>query len=394
MIVFMTVPSPAIDFAAPERYPRRTSPVNNDPRWTVQPMAGPVVWTPSRDYSERTQRLAVHAAARHRRLEELRPPRDGRARMVLGRRRRRHAGRFLSPLRRRVLDTTRGLPWTRWFVGGTINLAHQCLDRHARSRAPRPDGRALAGGGRQRSASELRGAFAETNRLANSLKRLGIGRGDRVGLFLPMLPEAVVACWPARRSARSRSRSSRASAPAAVADGSKTARPSVLITADATLRRGELIPMKSIADEAVAASAERPPACWWSAGSVATSPWTPGRDVWWHEAGCGHRVVRMRGRADGRGRPVHDRLHLGDDGQAQGGDPRPWRVPGRRSRRRSSTRSTCGKTIVLCWVTDMGWIMGPWEVVGGLALGGTVVLVRGRARLSRPRPALAAGRGA
>ena len=48
-----------------------------------------------------------------------------------------------------------------------------------------------------------------------------------------------------------------------------------------------------------------------------------------------------------------------------------------RSRRRSPTRSTCTRTTVLCWVTDLGWIMGPWELVGGLAAGGTVVLLEG-----------------
>ena len=98
---------------------------------------------------------------------------------------------FLRPFTS-VLDASRGIAWTTWFGGGRINLAHHCLDRHARS--TRRDQIAVIAEGedgvvRRLSYAEL---HAETCRLANALAGLGIGQGDAVGLFLPMVPEAVI----------------------------------------------------------------------------------------------------------------------------------------------------------------------------------------------------------
>ena len=92
-----------------------------------------------------------------------------------------------------LLDTSDGIPWSRWFAGGQVNLAHNCLDRHARS--PRRDHTAIIwegeqGEGRRLTYAEL---HAETCRLSNALKRLDVGQGDAVGLFLPLIPEAVIA---------------------------------------------------------------------------------------------------------------------------------------------------------------------------------------------------------
>src|SRR5262249_38476330 len=92
-----------------------------------------------------------------------------------------------------ILDSSRGAAWSRWFVGGAINLAHHCLDRHARS--ARRDRTALIweaenGQVRRLSYGEL---HAETCRFASALARLGVVQGDAVGLFLPMIPEAVIA---------------------------------------------------------------------------------------------------------------------------------------------------------------------------------------------------------
>ncbi len=98
---------------------------------------------------------------------------------------------FFRPFER-VLDSSRGIAWTTWFGGGTINLAHQCVDRHAQS-GRRDETAVIAEGedgvSRRLSYAEL---YAETCRLANALEELGIGQGDAIGLFLPMIPEAVI----------------------------------------------------------------------------------------------------------------------------------------------------------------------------------------------------------
>ncbi|MGH3075995.1 MAG: acetyl-coenzyme A synthetase N-terminal domain-containing protein, partial [Gaiellales bacterium] len=98
--------------------------------------------------------------------------------------------KFFEPYDR-VLDTSRGIAWATWFTGGTVNLTHNCVDHHP---ADQPavvweseDGQVV-----RATYGEL---AAETNRLANALLELGVGRGDAVGLFLPMSIQAVAAFY-------------------------------------------------------------------------------------------------------------------------------------------------------------------------------------------------------
>src|SRR2546422_3694853 len=93
---------------------------------------------------------------------------------------------FYEPYRQ-VLDESRGKPWATWFGGGTINLAHNCLDRWARAA---PDRTAVLWEGEEGVVRAV--TYAElqrmTNRLAHGLRALGVGKGDTVGIFLPMAP--------------------------------------------------------------------------------------------------------------------------------------------------------------------------------------------------------------
>ncbi|HED04315.1 MAG TPA: hypothetical protein ENI60_06070, partial [Candidatus Fraserbacteria bacterium] len=99
---------------------------------------------------------------------------------------------FFEPYEK-VLDESEGIAWAKWFVGGRINIAHNCLDRHDRSE--RRDRPALIWEGEDGAVRRL--SYHEltegTNRLANALKSLGVAQGDRVGVFLPMIPETAMA---------------------------------------------------------------------------------------------------------------------------------------------------------------------------------------------------------
>ena len=100
---------------------------------------------------------------------------------------------FFRPYER-VLDDSGGIAWAKWFVGGTINLAWNCLDRHVLTFSGRDRTALVWEGESGDSRTWTYGRLAdETNRAANAFRRLGIGPGDRVGLFLPMRPEAVAA---------------------------------------------------------------------------------------------------------------------------------------------------------------------------------------------------------
>src|SRR5918999_3205343 len=159
---------------------------------------------------------------------------------------------FATPYER-VLDDSRGPMWPRWFVGGKINLTYNCIDRHLPERSGRP---ALLWEGedgttRSLNYSVLNDAAA---RVANGLTALGVGRGEAVAVYMPMIPEAAVAAYAiARIGAVYLPIFSGFGAPA-IATRLNDSGAKVLLTADGFLRRGDRVPMKETADEAVAKS--------------------------------------------------------------------------------------------------------------------------------------------
>ena len=146
------------------------------------------------------------------------------------------------------------LPYAKWFVGGRINAAHNCLDRHVA--AGRGDKVAIQfegepGDTRTITYAEL---LDEVQRLANALKGLGVEVGDRVNIYLPMIPEAAVAMLACARIGAAHSVVFGGFSAQALADRINDAEAKVLITADGGWRRGAVFPLKPAADEAVAAT--------------------------------------------------------------------------------------------------------------------------------------------
>src|ERR687897_2069617 len=152
-----------------------------------------------------------------------------------------------------ILDTSRGIEWSTWFGGGSVNLAHNCVDRCAERT---PDATAIAWEGeegtpRHVSYRELREA---SDRLANGLAALGVRVLDAVGIFLPPIPEAVVAVTACSKLGAVWLPLFSGFGADAVAKRLEDARAKVLITADGFPRRGKVVPMKETADEAVASA--------------------------------------------------------------------------------------------------------------------------------------------
>ena len=149
-----------------------------------------------------------------------------------------------------LLDASRGIAWPRWFCGATVNLAHQCLDRHALS--TRCDHTALIAETEDGTASHVTYGelHAQTCRLADALEKLSIRQGDAIGLFLPMIPEAVIgflACAKLGAIAVPIFSGFGAQAVAArLADCSAH----VLLTVEASSRRGHPVDMQGVALEA------------------------------------------------------------------------------------------------------------------------------------------------
>jgi acetyl-CoA synthetase len=142
-------------------------------------------------------------------------------------------------------------PFSKWFVGGTLNVAYNCLDRHVE--AGRGDKVAIhwegePGDTRTVTYAEL---LAEVQRFANVLLGLGVRRGDRVNIYLPMIPEAAVAMLACARIGAAHSVVFGGFSAQSLADRINDAEAKVLVTADGGHRRGEVFPLKPAADEAI-----------------------------------------------------------------------------------------------------------------------------------------------
>ena len=144
------------------------------------------------------------------------------------------------------------LPYAKWFVGGKLNVSFNCLDRHVL--AGRGDKVAFhwegePGDTRTITYSDLLG---EVQRFANSLKALGVEKGDRVNIYLPMIPEAAVAMLACARIGAAHSVVFGGFSAQSLTDRINDAEAKVLITADGGYRRGDVFPLKPAADEAIA----------------------------------------------------------------------------------------------------------------------------------------------
>ena len=143
------------------------------------------------------------------------------------------------------------LPFSKWFVGGRLNVSHNCLDRHVL--AGRGDKVAIHWEGEPGDTRTLTYAdlLDEVQRFSNVLKGLGVERGDRVNIYLPMVPEAAVAMLACARIGAAHSVVFGGFSAQSLTDRINDAEAKVLITADGGYRRGEVFPLKPAADEAL-----------------------------------------------------------------------------------------------------------------------------------------------
>ncbi len=141
-------------------------------------------------------------------------------------------------------------PFSKWFVGGTLNAAHNCLDRHLEARGSKT---ALIWEGEPGDVRRYtyRELHEEVCRFANALKGLGIGRGDRVAIYLPMVPEAAVAMLACARIGAPHSVVFGGFSPQSLRDRIEDAHATCVITADGGYRRGGIIPLKASTDTAI-----------------------------------------------------------------------------------------------------------------------------------------------
>jgi acetyl-CoA synthetase len=174
------------------------------------------------------------------------------------------------------------LPFAKWFVGGKLNVSYNCLDRHVL--AGKGDKVALHFEGEPGDSRTVtyRELLAETQKFANVLKGLGVEKGDRVNIYLPMIPEVVVAMLACARIGAAHSVVFGGFSAQSLSDRINDAQAKVLVTADGGHRRGEVFPLKAAADEALAATHSITDVVVVRRGNNEIAM-IDGRDHWYHE---------------------------------------------------------------------------------------------------------------
>jgi acetyl-CoA synthetase len=173
-------------------------------------------------------------------------------------------------------------PTVKWFVGGSLNVAYNCLDRHVQGGGGGKVAYFWEGEPGEERRITYQELYEEVCRFANGLKSLGVKKGDRVAIYLGMVPELPVAMLACARVGAPHSVVFGGFAASALRDRINDAEAKVLITADGGYRRGQLVPLKKNADDAVAEcpSIEHVVTVRRTGGEHA---FTPGRDVWYHD---------------------------------------------------------------------------------------------------------------
>jgi acetyl-CoA synthetase len=257
-----------------------------------------------------------------------------------------------------VMDLSRGPEWTTWFVGGKVNIAWNCVHRWAESQ---PDAVGAVGLGEDGSRREH--TFAELSRevtrLAEALVELGVEEGDRVAIFLPMSPEVAIASHACAHVGAIQVPIFSGFAAPAVAQRLQASEAKVAITTETSTRRGRDVPMLEILEEA----RQEAPAL----GQVVVAPWDelvadqpgalPPAEL---DSEAPYLLTYTSGTTGAPKGVVH----------VQGG----FLVS---IAREVAYQADAGPEDVIHFVTDMGWIMGPWTVVGGHAMGSTLVFAEG-----------------
>jgi acetyl-CoA synthetase len=272
----------------------------------------------------------------------------------------------------RVVDLSNGLQWPRWFPEGKLNLAHNAVFRHLKTaRANQP---AIIWEGEDGTVVRLTYAelAREVGRATGALRKLGVGRGDRVGLFLPMLPETAVAALAIALIGAIFVPIFSGYGAEAAAVRLRDSNAKLLITADAFYRRGQVVRIAEYARQAAKI------------------------------AGCVETIVAVR-RID-RDFPASgivpwdEALRHHDDNVV----PEPMQsmdpfmliyTSGTTGKPKGTVHYHAGFPLkaaqdmahlfdlrsgeVMFWFTDMGWMMGPWLIVGALTLGATALMYEG-----------------
>jgi acetyl-CoA synthetase len=172
-------------------------------------------------------------------------------------------------------------PFAKWFVGGKLNASVNCLDRHIDSDAKNKVAIIWEGENGETNSFTYYQLYRSVNKLASALKNLGVKKGDRITIYLPMIPQLPIAMLASARVGAIHTVIFSGFSSKALADRANDSKSKVIITADGGYRRGKLVPLKRVVDEAISSipSAEHVIVVKRASNDIQMGP----KDLWWHD---------------------------------------------------------------------------------------------------------------
>ncbi|MBE0429689.1 MAG: acetate--CoA ligase [Thermoleophilia bacterium] len=183
----------------------------------------------------------------------------------------------------KVLEYDFHVPEVAWFIGGQLNVSYNCLDRHLTGPCRHKAALVWESDGGDYRTFTYQQLFREVNRFASVLEKHGVGRGDRVSIYLPMVPELAIAMLACSRIGAIHSVVFAGFSAGSLADRIKDCSARLLITADGGMRGGRVVPVKATADEALRETPTIEKVIVVSRIGGPGTAMEAGRDLWWHE---------------------------------------------------------------------------------------------------------------
>jgi len=274
----------------------------------------------------------------------------------------------------KVFDDTDGIQWTKWFVGGKTNIVLNCLDKHVNS--DRKNNVAVtweneSGDVRRLTYKEL---SSEVNRFANALKELGVKKGDRIGIYMPMVPETIIGFLAVMKIGGISIPIFSGFGSHALASRLQIAGAKLLLTADGSIRRGKTVEIKKEVDKAIDTVPTLEHIIVYRRLGI-DIPWKEGRDIWWEEIvthqsdKCGTLEMDSEDYAmiifsSGTTGPPKGTVHTHGGALAQIGKELGYYFDVK-------------ENDVFFWLSDIGWMMGPWMIIGVYNFGGNILIFEG-----------------
>lgn len=273
-----------------------------------------------------------------------------------------------------VVDLSRGPAWPEWCIDGKLNIVETCLDQYSNTPAALNKALVWEAEDGKTGAYTYAELLTQVNKTANALRFLGLGKGDAIGLFMHMTPEVVIALLAIARIGGIILPLFSGYGSGAVSQRLNDAGAKAFFTVDGFTRRGKNIVIKPIADEAASRvpTLEHIVVLRYLDVDV---PMQEGRDIWWHEL-----ISVQEQDSTIEDTAAEDLLMI-------------IYTSGTTGRPKGTVHTHCGFPVkaaqdmafgtdvhpgdIIYWMTDMGWMMGPWLVFGSLILGATMFIYDG-----------------